>query len=445
MAINVRCRCGRRIKVRDSAAGKRVRCPDCSKPVSVPEPEPEYLEDYEEYEEDSYGDDNPYGDDGYDAPAAPRRRKRAGNAKKKSRKASGGGVPTPILIVGGICIGALAIGGVLYAVLGGGGGQGDAVVANDPGAGSDPAAGNGTSNGSDASAGSNTGGAPNSTAANTGTNTGSSSNANTNRSNSGGTPSNSSTPPAGSSEMMTTSNSNGQLWVVLSDFKEKPASNGIGTTYQISYRIAAGRPDPAKKYVIYIGSAMGMVMERYNEVDLNLQASNSGTVEVPLISQNAKAYVAWKKGHQDWEPVSGKISYGGAPSDANRPPTVLEAAGASAQGKTFALANPRFEQGRIGRNALVVDYVLQKPSQGGKFYFLIINGDGGSPVEADMSRNLMRAKQGDTDQFGVSLIGPGSFPSGNLRIHVEMRNSPGRSRMRTEPGEIVSNVVTLQR
>ena len=441
MAINVRCRCGRRIKVRDSAAGKRVRCPDCSKPVSVPEAEPEYLEDYEEYEEDSYGDDNPYGDDAYSAPAAARRRKRTGSSKKKSKKASGGGISTPVLIVGGICIGALAIGGVLYAVLGGSGGQGDAVVANDPGAGSDPAAASGNSSGSNASGESNAGGTPNSTTANSGNNTGRS-NANAGSNNSGSPPS---TPPAGSSEMMTTSNSNGQLWVVLSDFKEKPGSSAIGKTYQISYRIAAGRPDPSKKYVIYIGSAMGMVMERYNEVDLNLQGSSSGTVEVPLISQNARAYVAWKKGHQDWEPVSGKISYGGPPSDANRPPTVLEAAGASAQGKTFALANPRFEKGRIGRNALVVDYVLQKPSQGGKFYFLIINGDGGSPVEADMSRNLMRAKQGDTDQFGVSLIGPGSFPSGNLRIHVEMRNSPGRSRMRTETGEIVSNVVTLQR
>ncbi len=35
----VRCRCGKSLRVQDSMAGKRVRCPGCGKPVAVPAPE----------------------------------------------------------------------------------------------------------------------------------------------------------------------------------------------------------------------------------------------------------------------------------------------------------------------------------------------------------------------------------------------------------------------
>jgi hypothetical protein len=40
MPIPVACDCGARLKVRDEAAGKTVKCPKCQSPIRVPEPEP---------------------------------------------------------------------------------------------------------------------------------------------------------------------------------------------------------------------------------------------------------------------------------------------------------------------------------------------------------------------------------------------------------------------
>ena len=34
--IECKCKCGKRLKVRDELAGKRVRCPGCGQPVAVP-------------------------------------------------------------------------------------------------------------------------------------------------------------------------------------------------------------------------------------------------------------------------------------------------------------------------------------------------------------------------------------------------------------------------
>ena len=39
MPISVSCACGARLKVRDEAAGKRVKCPKCQAPIQVPEAE----------------------------------------------------------------------------------------------------------------------------------------------------------------------------------------------------------------------------------------------------------------------------------------------------------------------------------------------------------------------------------------------------------------------
>src|SRR5690242_6322536 len=39
MAISVQCDCGRALRLKDHLAGKRVKCPDCSSPLNVPQPD----------------------------------------------------------------------------------------------------------------------------------------------------------------------------------------------------------------------------------------------------------------------------------------------------------------------------------------------------------------------------------------------------------------------
>jgi len=38
MPIKVTCQCGKQLAVKDKFAGRRIKCPDCQKPVSVPRP-----------------------------------------------------------------------------------------------------------------------------------------------------------------------------------------------------------------------------------------------------------------------------------------------------------------------------------------------------------------------------------------------------------------------
>lgn len=42
MAISFPCSCGRNLRVKDELAGRRVRCPNCSSILTVPEPDVEY-------------------------------------------------------------------------------------------------------------------------------------------------------------------------------------------------------------------------------------------------------------------------------------------------------------------------------------------------------------------------------------------------------------------
>jgi hypothetical protein len=39
--ISIACECGRSLRVKDEAAGKKVRCPGCNAALAVPKPEPE--------------------------------------------------------------------------------------------------------------------------------------------------------------------------------------------------------------------------------------------------------------------------------------------------------------------------------------------------------------------------------------------------------------------
>lgn len=51
MSIRARCRCGKKFQVKDSSAGKKFKCTECSAVVKVPEPEVDELEDFEDEEE----------------------------------------------------------------------------------------------------------------------------------------------------------------------------------------------------------------------------------------------------------------------------------------------------------------------------------------------------------------------------------------------------------
>ena len=48
MPILVKCECGRSLRVKDEAAGRRIKCPDCEAVLRVPKPEePDVVEDAE--------------------------------------------------------------------------------------------------------------------------------------------------------------------------------------------------------------------------------------------------------------------------------------------------------------------------------------------------------------------------------------------------------------
>jgi WD40 repeat protein/phage FluMu protein Com len=119
MPIRVKCRsCSKVLAVKDTAAGKTLKCPECGEPVRVPRPKPPEEEEYEEYDE--------YDDAEYEAPQ-PRRHSPAGKSsgsggkKKSSRKSN----PTP-LIIGGAIGGVVVIGIIVAVLMSGGNGDGDA-------------------------------------------------------------------------------------------------------------------------------------------------------------------------------------------------------------------------------------------------------------------------------------------------------------------------------
>jgi len=434
MPITVRCRCGKQTRVRENAAGKRIKCPGCGKPVSVPAPSVE-----------DYGDDEFYDDAEEPYVAAPSRsrpsKKKKGKSKKKS---SSGGAMLPLMIAGGALAAVAVIGGLVYMFAGGG--EGDAPVAASDGARADddggisapaPAsnAGSGHGAGSPSGHGASGGNADSSTAsANSGQN--SSGHGAEPSSGHGATPATNSNPSPTPTASASARNP-GDMWVQLSNFKEQQSS-GIGKTLNVNYRVVSGQPQPGQKYVLFVGSSMG-IMTRYQEVDLDLNNRN-GTVAVPVSStmNQLKAYVALKTGPRDWEPVSGEIEIGGGATSDRRPPTVQEAAGASAQGKMFAIANGRFEDSRIGGQAIVVDYVMQQQYEPGFQYFLVVKGQG-DPIGAMITTSLFRAKVGEKDELGVRPMGK-PFPSGNLTAQIIKRRG-----MLDRNEEVVSNTINIRR
>lgn len=79
--IVAKCRCGKQLKLKDSLAGKKIRCPQCSKPVAVP------AGGAAEVDEDDFLEDEV--EDDFDEPPA-RSRGSRGNRNRKRGKRSGG-------------------------------------------------------------------------------------------------------------------------------------------------------------------------------------------------------------------------------------------------------------------------------------------------------------------------------------------------------------------
>ena len=428
MPIIVKCRCGKRMKARDSSAGKRVKCPDCGSPVSVPAMV-KAVEEIDEYDD--------YGDDPYNSPPP---RRSAPAKKKKPVKKSGGGSGAVIAgaVIGGAVLGILVVGGALWFLLG----KSDSST---PPANADAAA---TSESADVAATASDSSLTDSAIASGGhsadsvpANAVAATDAETSTPSSTGNNSAAATVPPATSATATASSSADNLWVVLSDFRDKGNENPGNRTLTVNYRIASGQPTPGREYVLYVGASMGSIMERYLEIPLDLQSNGSVVVPVGIgMTGELRAYVGWKKSRREWEPVSGEINPNGPATSGRRPPTVAEAAGADAVGKSIALANARFENSRLGGQAFVVDYVLQGEIDRSKRYFLVIKGQG-DPVQTDVTFTLMRAQRGEKSQFGVRTIGPGGFPSGTLQAHVETRMGI----IDRSGGQVVSNTVSTSR
>ncbi|QDT41694.1 hypothetical protein Pan241w_17570 [Gimesia alba] len=62
MSIRVTCSfCGKQIKAKDSAAGKKAKCPDCGGVIKIPN-----LDEEEIYDAESTGEDDPFGFDDFE-------------------------------------------------------------------------------------------------------------------------------------------------------------------------------------------------------------------------------------------------------------------------------------------------------------------------------------------------------------------------------------------
>lgn len=93
--IAIECACGRKLKVKDEHAGKRIRCPECSEPVKVPVPEPEesFLDDLDDLEDES--------DEELPKPRPTSKKSTKKRPAKQSRRNSGSGI-TAKQVLGGV-------------------------------------------------------------------------------------------------------------------------------------------------------------------------------------------------------------------------------------------------------------------------------------------------------------------------------------------------------
>ena len=233
-------------------------------------------------------------------------------------------------------------------------------------------------------------------------------------------------------------------WFVLSNLRQEPRANNrpgvFGTNYQVDYRLASGTRDGSKSYYLYVRSGNGGPIERYTYTDLPNTPSGTMTfsVDTVLNGSNFVVSIANRNG-RDFSKVSGELGVGGGETTATPPPTVQQLAGPGAQGKTVAIANLKVD--RQGFMRVSFDYVLQGPMDG-IFYSLVIKDPSGNVVsEADMSHELRRSTVGVRRTFNVQILG---VPTNIGSVHVEKNTRPPGTRFDKQPGEVVSNIATVQ-
>lgn len=251
MPISVECSCGRVLSVKEEVAGRRVRCPECRKPVRVPEKEEVLVVDTYEEVEDDYGDDYSDGyDDEWEEPrprrprsrsrgtqtgsrgtrqTSPRRKKKRTSAAKKSQNDNG--MKGLALVVGGLVVAGLVLTGVVWGIVSIVNNSDHNVAAND--AGTTPVQNAGTET-------------PRTGQANNGTPS---------------TP----MPPMGNSGANVAS-APGRFWIVLSNMRSR--SQGINTIYHVDYQVVGGAPEPGADYVLWLGSDNGLI-QHYIDKEVN--------------------------------------------------------------------------------------------------------------------------------------------------------------------------------
>jgi hypothetical protein len=450
MAVEASCDCGHRMKVKDSAAGKRIRCPECSGPIDVPENElwgEEEATDYSNDFEDDF-DDEPRSRSrggrssgrgsrpGISRESGTRTRTRtrttsrsrsesAGRSEPPNRRkkpsGGGGGMGLGLAIGGGAIV---LVGGIVFGVM----------FLMD---GKDAPVGNNLAQG-------NNGNAVN-PVANPAVN-----NIRPNANQPNAVAPNPVTPNVAPPNTVNNTTPAGKFWAVLSNFKTTNTRGGFNKTYTIDYRVVSGTP-ANEQFVLYISEAdnspIRSSLVHYLEAKVDMQSSGSVTFQAgPTfgIRGALEANLAIKQGHEKWKPISGKIRVGGGPSSSQVPKGVVQQAGANAQGKEVVLGNTRTEVD-IGSTVYLLDFVVQKrPTTG--YYFLVIKNASGDGVEFDISSKLRRATVGIEVEFGGKPSLPGRV-SGTLTAHVEKRNSPLRSSFRVgrrQTATIVSNQITFQ-
>jgi hypothetical protein len=236
----------------------------------------------------------------------------------------------------------------------------------------------------------------------------------------------------------------GRLWVVVQNLRV----SGVGIASEISadWEVVQGTPEPGAKYVLRVSDGeSGSLIERYVDFDIDL-SQRKGSVREGVrgmtfgIRGGIIAVVGKTRGfgRDELEEVSGRCRIGGQ-SEASAPPTVVEAAGAAAQGMPIAIANPRHEGRAIGspRGGWSVDYKVQgglSPSEG---YFWIVEDASGRGIEFDVTSDLALPGRASEGTLSGTSFGPGRL-GGQLKMYIERRG------FGFEGGKtVVSNTVTL--
>lgn len=447
--------CGKRFKAKAMMAGKSGKCPGCGSSITVPETD-KWLEDNygdEEWNDDAYGN---YGNDGgYDDGWGDSSGSAKSRRKRQPKKKTWTPLRIGLVVVAGF-VGLNIVGIIVAAVIG--------IFADDPrpqfgqnnppvipdlerpnmephrfqnpnaAASADPDPSNGLTakQGTEAVATGN----PSDTAQ-------------APRENAQLTADGQSELAIAAVEPLANVDPSAKLWVVLSNFRKasKQGFGSINRRFLIDYQIAAGSVSPNEKYVLHVSKSLaGGTFKQF--ADTAVQLSSSGTIEFGLspalgIGNDFVASIAIPDGGRKWKYVSGELAPNGPKTAAERPPTIRELAGAAAQGKTLAIANPVFESGTGPFPTLTVPFELQQQIDVSQYYMLVAESPSGERVELDIKISLQRVSVGTESQFAARLVGGARTLKPPFTLYVEKRKMRFSSPVRPETPEVVSNKVSV--